>query len=457
MKSLMRTARRGAAAGISGVLVAGVLAGLAAAPANAAPARGLSWNVSDQFQTHLNTQTPLGAATYDATTKDATFPLESVTTAGAVTTYTFDGGLKGAFAFGGTELYSIHLNDPKLVVEADGSGELRATVNSVGSNTDATVVFPSAGPREVTVTEFAASTKAGGVLTATPRWEGVLAPDSTEANDLGIAAGYPTLGKSFDPELLGALHPDVRSTFYWSNRGSAESNARKAPSTLVVDAQPTPAVKLTTTLNSPKEGVQVKVEGKGFTPVTNPGDDGVYVVMAPANEKIDRSDSSGIDKYPAAYVPAAAFNGNDFVTVVSANPAELKKHTQYAIFTWQAHRNSNATQDTRTLVSIDWSKWKVVAKTAVKVNKKATRKKAGKATVTITATKPKATGRVKVTLRIPGIKKAKVLTPKLNKQGKVVVKLPKAKKKGKYSVVVTYAGDKNYKAAKKKAASFKVK
>jgi hypothetical protein len=98
---------------------------------------------------------------------------------------------------------------------------------------------------------------------------------------------------------------------------------------------------------------------------------------------------------------------------------------------------------------------KTATKTQIKVNKKATRKQAGQLTATITAAKAKPQGKVRATLKIPGVKKAKKFTKKVNAQGKAKIKLPKAKKKGQYKITVQYLGNKNFKTSKK-AVKFKV-
>lgn len=455
MKLLTRSPRRGLAAGLAGALVAGAFAGLAAAPAQAAPATGdLTWTVSAQVESGFGAKSASGGATLDANT--FTFPAESVVTAtdGTVTT-AFDGSATaGALATRGG--YSVTFTNPVITLKSDGTGSLKATVNSFvpGATPESTT------PTLVTVANIASSTTVGGVVSATPSWAGVLEPGSQLASDLGVASGRPFAGKSFHPEFLGAIDPGVRSWFY-QNTDADDVTNRRAPATLTFSAESATAPTVTTTVvsESKTDGVQVKVDGQDFTP----GAVGVYAILAPANTVIDFSDQDEAAKYETQWVTPAQFTDGAFTTVISANPDKLQVGKQYAVYTIAAHGSTDRSQDTETLVNIDWTKFedpkpavKRASKATLKINKKANRKKAGKATVTVKGT-PKATGKVKVTIKIAGVKKAKKLTIKLNKKGKASFNLPKAKKKAQYKITVKYTGDKNYKASKKVVKKYKVK
>ena len=97
MLSLQSAPRRGLAAGLAGVLVAGAASVLAAAPAQAAPVVGeLRWNVSEQFVNHLSVRTLADGATFDSTTQKFAFPAVSQTTAPDGTrTVVYDGSVTG--------------------------------------------------------------------------------------------------------------------------------------------------------------------------------------------------------------------------------------------------------------------------------------------------------------------------------------------------------------------------
>ena len=460
MLSLQSAPRRGLAAGLAGVLVAGAASVLAAAPAQAAPVVGeLRWNVSEQFVNHLSVRTLADGATFDSTTQKFAFPAVSQTTAPDGTrTVVYDGSVTGGFM----TMYSVTISDPVVSVEADGDGRIQATVNSKGSNTDPDV---STAPTLVTVAEFSGANTTPTTLSVTPNWVNVLAPGSQTAIDLGITnPARPVEGKSFHPEFLGAIHSDIRPHFYFTTSGEAKRPG-DIGATMVTA---TPAVTAAVSAASYADGVKIKVAGTGFNPTTNPGDAGIYVALAPNNTVINYADRASLAAFPVVdYVTPARFSADTFATVLAAPTAKLVPGTSYSIFTWQAHTHSNATQDTKTPVAIDWTKLaapgtpetpavKADAAITLKIAKKPTRKKAGKARIAITGGDAVATGSVEFSIKTPG-KKAKKVTAELNAKGVATVKLPKAKKRGKYKVVITYAGDSNFNKAKRVVTKFKVR
>ncbi len=460
MLSLQSAPRRGLAAGLAGVLVAGAASVLAAAPAQAAPVVGeLRWNVSEQFVNHLSVRTLADGATFDSTTQKFAFPAVSQTTAPDGTrTVVYDGSVTGGFM----TMYSVTISDPVVSVEADGDGRIQATVNSKGSNTDPDV---STAPTLVTVAEFSGANTTPTTLSVTPNWVNVLAPGSQTAIDLGITnPARPVEGKSFHPEFLGAIHSDIRPHFYFTTSGEAKRPG-DIGATMVTA---TPAVTAAVSAASYADGVKIKVAGTGFNPTTNPGDAGIYVALAPSNTVINYADRASLATFPVVdYVTPARFSADTFATVLAAPTAKLVPGTSYSIFTWQAHTHSNATQDTKTPVAIDWTKLaapgtpetpavKADAAITLKIAKKPTRKKAGKARIAITGGDAVATGSVEFSIKTPG-KKAKKVTAELNAKGVATVKLPKAKKRGKYKVVITYAGDSNFNKAKRVVTKFKVR
>ena len=206
-------------------------------------------------------------------------------------------------------------------------------------------------PEQVTVVRFSAtaSTTASST-TVVPLWAGELPPGSPEALALGLAVDRPVDGKSFHPEFIAALNPGVRGHFLAT---SATSDAKR-PGTVVAGDVPTVAASVTAA--SATDGVTVKVVGTDFNAVTNPGDAGVYVGIAPAALAIDFDDRSSTSKFAAVdYVTPARFVRDGFTSVLTAPVDKLVKGTEYAVFTWQAHTHSTTSQDTRTAFAIDWS------------------------------------------------------------------------------------------------------
>lgn len=464
MSRLKTRTGRGLAGGLAAALLAAGVGTLPALPASAAPATGsLSWGISQNYVEHLffskmgpmpetPTGTLSGGVTHDAgdpaTGADDLFNFPatgSSTAADGTVTSTFEGTVRGAFVAFGTERYSVTLSDPTLVVSPTGEGELKATVSGEVPGDDPVVTAPT----EVTVAEFTGATTAAGVTTVTPNWAGVLAPGSQQATDLGIEdPTRPVDGKSFHPDFLGAIPAGVRAHFYFTSSGD-----HKRPGDLSSSAVMVPTVTPTVTAVSYTDGVTIQVGGEGFTAVTNPGDAGVYVGLAPADTIVDFGDRDATSVFAAIdWVMPSRFDGDGFTTVLSAATDKLVSGEDYAIFTWQAHTHSNTTQDTVTPVAIDWTELQAPA--PEKIKPKVTRKlvkpkrtKKGKLTVRVAGERGAATGRVVVKVK-RGKKTIKTVLAKLNKRGKKVVRLPKGKR-GAYRAIVQYRGDANYKKARK--------
>ncbi|KRF18842.1 hypothetical protein ASG90_02805 [Nocardioides sp. Soil797] len=206
---------------------------------------------------------------------------------------------------------------------------------------------------------------------------------------------------------------------------------------------------------NPADGLALQIQGTDFTALPT----GVYVGVAPADVEIDWSDSGSQGAFIGInWVSAAQFdvNGTSFTTVVNLPTKKLKKGTDYVIHTARAHGLPDRSQDTVTSVVVPFDKLAPKKVTpAIKLAKKPTSKKKGKATVSIktVAGWKAAQGKVKVALKKG--KATKQVNGKLNKAGKVTVKLPKLAK-GTWTITAKYAGDKSYKVAKK-VAKVKIK
>lgn len=402
-------------------LAAAGLVGVAAQPATAAGS-SFAWQISQQFHEHLYDHTLAGGAT-EAGAGVVTFPggegsFDPATGAGTVQ---YDGSVVGAF----TGYYSVTIAEPAVTVDEDGNGEITALVSSweATGHTD---------PVRVVVTTFDADGGWGsGTITATPDWAGVL-PSGTESAALGIPAGQPVDGQAFAPEFIGQLTSGVRAHFYASNR---ISDPAKPPASFTATGEETGP---TIAAKSSYEGraVTIAVDGTSFTAVTQPGDDGVYVALAPAGDFPETDDFEDQEKVAdAEWVPAAAMLDGSFSVTLNPESQYLDPSQQYAVYTWQAHAHSNPSQDTETAVEIKWSSLAGPTALTAKVAKAPTTRKAGKLTAAVTGADTAASGKVTVNLTRKGQKAKHVGAKVVN--GKATVKLPKLAK-GAWKAKVTF-------------------
>ena len=213
--------------------------------------------------------------------------------------------------------------------------------------------------------------------------------------------------------------------------------------TLALPAAPataaTPQVTVTTTATSPTTGVTLRVQGTGFTAMTNPGDMGVYVGLAPAGGLPDVSSQSQMDSFAAAaWVNPAQMPGGSFTVSITAPPERLDPTKSYSVYTWQAHTHSNNTQDTETPVTINWAALVAPSSVTATISKKPKPGKKGKLAIAVSGGVTP-TGSVTVELARKGTQKTKKLTASLV-NGAVELTLPKLKV-GKWTLTTTYAGD----------------
>jgi hypothetical protein len=417
-------------AAAAGALVASGLVLAPPASADDAPAASLQWQVSEYFATSFSLKTHDLA---DGATQDGsgvvTFPEASGAydpDSGAGTVH-YTGSVTGKQVSGDATLFSVTIADPTVSVDGAGHGTVSALVSAVapGASTD---------PARVVVTTFSSGadswTTAGplSTLAATPDWDGVLPADSDRATALGIPAGQPVDGESFAPSLLAQVPSSVRAFFY-SSGSNPSSDAMKDPAPLAAATDHTVHVAITDA--SAKNGVTVHVTGTGFDGQTNPGDDGVYLGIAPAGGLPDVSAPGGIANFAGvAWVPASVISGGQLSATITAPAASLDKARSYAVYTWQAHTHSNTSQDTETALPIDFDALKPVPK--VTIGGAHRTPYGAKARVTVTV--PDSTGTVRLTGAGPA--NAKHL-----KNGAARFALPRTLAVGAHALTVSYAGD----------------
>ncbi len=486
--SISTTAQRSVAGSAALALLGSAFAVVAAtAPAQAVAAPSFDWQISQQFKDHLSTRT-LGDGASESGGGAVTFPagVGSYNPTNGAATVSYQGSVKGAFVNNGTEYYSVTLKDPTVVVEGDGKGSVSAVVSATNA---AAMGNPASSttPQRVVVTTFAAVDGwAGEALTATPNWAGVLPAGSPEATALNIPADKPIDGKAFAPSFLAQLTPGLRSHFYAS--GSA-SDVKKAPAALTATANPI-STTATVTKASYTEGLSIAVTGSGFSAVTNPGDQGIYVGLAPSGGRPDVSSQTGMEAFVAAdWLPGARISAGALTSTLIAEAAKLDPTRNYSVYTWRAHTHSTVSQDTETQVAIDWvaltmpttpttptttaptkpatptaapttvpvAPTSAATKTNAQVTKKPTTERAGKLVAKVGGAGA-INGKAKVIVKaIKAGKKGpkKIKRTVVVKNGKAVVKVPKLAV-GRYQVTVRFLGGSDL-AASTSVTRFRVK
>lgn len=420
---------------LGGVTVAALTAGALAVAPSAAHADGpsgatLQWKISQQFADHFNERTLADGATEDSD-KVVTFVngKKSFDAATGKITVAYEGSITGGFRMAippSTEpitLYTVTISNPIVEVEESGDGRILATVGSAqytdmsGAPLDEPLVSgPSSEPAVVTSFDKTSATWRVNAplrtLTATPQWEGVLPPDSTEALALELPRTRqddlptPLEGASFAPTFLAELLSTVRSHFYKSGSGG---DPKKSPAPFTA-TYPVPAPKATDVSTT---------YGKAAT----------LRVTAPA---VGRIAVSGLGTRTVA--------ANQTVTFATPKTLKVGKSRYTATFTPAEITHATPVVSTTATVSVTKAAAK---KPKVKVTKKPTSRKKGKAKVTVKGVKGAAAPTGKVRIKLVKGKKSKTVTLKLNKKGVATKKLPKLAK-GTWKVRVSYLGNANY-------------
>lgn len=440
------------------LLAVGALAGagLALVPttATADEAPALTWEISPRFDDHLSTHVLGGGAT-ESEEGAVTFP-DGVASAGAdgSLTLSYQGSVSGSFAMAGTTFYTVTLADPQLTVDTAGEGSISAVVSASNA---ATAQGPAAEttPARVPVVDFTVPEgwePADGLADVVPAWDSVLPAGSPGATALGIPEDRPVDGRSFTAEFLGQLTPGVRAHFYASG---AASDATKQPSPFDAGtaAAAAPQVSVATVAASHRDGLTLRVDGTGFTPVTNPGDAGVYVGLAEAGELPDTGSMDTSAFAAVDWVTPARFTDGAWTSTLVAPTAALDPAKAYAVFTWQAHRHSNTTQDTQTPVAIDFSRLqppapgKATSRVVLKTQRTPTTTRAGRATVRVLTrgAAARATGPVRLVLKKGSRTVRRASRPA--RPTNVAWALPRLARGG-YKVVAVYRGSESTTASR---------
>lgn len=399
----MSSIRRIAATSVLALAASG-LGVVAAQPASAAEGATLSWGVSQYLNEHLTAQSFTDGATESA---EGIVTFTGGVTTGATTKY------QGTASYSFQGLYSFAFSDVALTVDDRGDGTIAADVDWTSP----------AGPgaaEDIVLTTFSTTDDwADGSLTGTPDWLGVAPADS-------YGSGKPVDGASWAVGFVNALPSSVSATFYASG-SNPTSDAKKFPAAFTATAgavQEGPAVTQTTAYAG--KAVEIEVSGSGFTAVTQPGDMGVYVGLAPAGGMPPTGSQEDMDAFAdAEWVMPTQMTDGSFTVTLDPENQFLDPTKSYAIYTWQAHTHSNPSQDTETAVAIDFSKLGTPAKL-----------KAAKKGKNLVVTVGDETAAGKVAVKLTKGKATKNVSAKV-KKGVATVKLP-TKPKGQWKAAVTY-------------------
>ncbi len=338
--------KRAVASLIVAALATGGLAAITATPANAAVTDSVtgvtgSWNVSDRWLNYVM-YPPAG---YPFTLS----PASSVT--------------------------------PSLPT----SCTLEPSITAFDANQDATCVVPltgTAGGNVDLATGAITGIDLGSITWVSPHFPGGVALENLELNadpathiatvtaDVsGDAAAVPVATEdvviaTFDlsavtpsisdgvvtyTDLVGTVSPTINTVIpSWTSPNYA--GAATSPLSFSVSTA-TPTVEATITSSTPGAGVVVSVTGDGFRGVTNTGDAGIYVAIAPAGGLPSLTDASAY--ITASWIRAASLADGTFATTLTVAADKFDLTKTYSVYTWQAHTHSNATQDTETELSID--------------------------------------------------------------------------------------------------------
>lgn len=323
---------------------------VASTPAQAATTDGVtsvsgSWNVSNRWLNYVM-YAPMSAPPYSVNSASSTTPAlpSSCTLAASI-----------------SSLAATQPADCVIPLAGGAGGSATATTASGVSLGSISWVSPHF-PGGVTFSQMTFSVDASAkTATVTANVSGDSSAVPTATNDVTIAtfdlsSTTPTVssGVVTYSGLVGTISSTIDTVIpAWS----AYKGTASAPLTVAITtAQPTVTAGITA--SSFANGLSVAVSGDGFRGVTNTGDNGVYVGIAPSGGLPDVSSSAGAAAFAAAaYIPAATLtSGNGaFSTSLTAATASLDPTKSYSVYTWQAHTHSNTTQDTETKLSINWA------------------------------------------------------------------------------------------------------
>jgi len=361
-------------------------------------------------------------------------------------------------------------SDPVLTVAADGHGTLTATASGYAASMDDPSKWEAITPTTVTLADLSDVQLDADGFATTPAYLGVAVTTTGTAQTARTTANEGWWG-SFPQSFVTFQERTGQSSYWYSSGGSRDAAKPAAPLTVGYTSQERYVLQpsVTATVAGTATGAVVTVRGAEFSAVTNPGDAGVYVGIAPAGGLPDVSTPAAQSNFLTAdWVTPARLTDGTFTSTLTVDASTVDRTKAYAVYTWQAHSHSNTSQDTQTPIDlvgalpavvvpeepgdpsgtgtspvVTGPAAAVVPTLAVRLSKKKVSakvraKKRAKVKVTVKAPAvKKVTGKVKVVLRKKG-SKAKRLTAKV-RNGRATLRVPKLAR-GRYSVTVKYSG-----------------
>lgn len=229
-------------------------------------------------------------------------------------------------------------------------------------------ISPTGGVRvQVTGAGFQAVTNPGdaGIYVAVAQSGGL--PDVSSQSGMAsfVAMAYLPPGQLVDGSFVTTLNlPTAKlssansySIYTWQAHTHSNTTQDTVTALPINFGQLTnaPTATAVVTKQNVVDGVSINVSGTHFVGSTNPGDNGVYLGLAPRGGLPDVSNPAGMAAFAVVdYLPGAALASGVFTRTLTVSADKLTPGTSYAVYTWQAHGHSNTSQDTVTPVALSW-------------------------------------------------------------------------------------------------------
>ena len=245
-------------------------------------------------------------------------------------------------------------SDPTLTVDSSGNGTLTATASGYAASMDDTSVWEPITPTSITLANLKGVELDADGFTATPEYLGVSVTTTGTPQSSKTTANEAYWG-SFPQSFVTFQERTGQSSYWYSSGGARDAAKPTTPLTVEYTAEPRYQLEPTVTASvaGTATGAVVTVEGSEFTAVTQEGDAGVYVGIAPAGGLPDVSTQAAASNFLTAdWVTPARLADGTFTSTLTVDATKVDRTKSYAVYTWQAHGHSNTTQDTETAIDL---------------------------------------------------------------------------------------------------------